>query len=305
MKRLILTSSSGSSLRRSDLADRAILFTFRFVWDQLPSADELATYVAARSDKHGPGEHWSDFAGPWRHESKSRKDLGLLEFCEPYEVVELWFDPDPNDQLQLIWLLDFFRPHPETAAKLKLRLVSFPLIMEDGKSPGLRKVPLVSVTTTNLETASMCWHAYRAPTPEACFDLLRRDLSAFPLLRPALLDLLQELPWSATGLGATEMRLLELIGTGFMGTNMLFYLRGFRQRGVFSDFEIGSLLEGLARSTAGGVAHGKTSAQPDRIVALSIPCLWNRSPVKRRARMTRLILTADSSSGGRSRGRAC
>jgi hypothetical protein len=42
------------------------------------------------------------------------------------------------------------------------------------------------------------------------------------------------------------MRLLELISTGFMGTNMLFYLRGFRQRGVFSDWEIGSLLEGLA-----------------------------------------------------------
>ena len=168
--------------------------------------------------------------------AQSRKDLGLLEFCEPYDVIELWFDPDPNDQLQLIWLLDFFRPHPETAAKLKLRLVSFPLIMEDGKSPGLRKVPLVNVTTANLETASMCWHAYRAPTPEACFDLLRRDLSAFPLLRPALFDLLQELPWSATGLGTTQMRLLELIATGFMGTNALFYLRGFRQRACVQRF---------------------------------------------------------------------
>jgi hypothetical protein len=89
---------------------------------------------------------------------------------------------------------------------------------------------------------------------EACFDLLRRDLSAFPLLRPALLDLLQELPSGTTGLGATEMRLLELIGTGFMGTNMLFYLRGFRQRGVFSDFEIGSLLEGLAHGPRPAVA---------------------------------------------------
>ena len=66
------------------------------------------------------------------------------------------------------------------------------------------------------------------------------------MLRPALLDLIQELPSSVTGLGATEMRLLELVSTGFVGTNMLFYLRGFRQRGVFSDMEIGSLLEGLA-----------------------------------------------------------
>jgi hypothetical protein len=79
-------------------------------------------------------------------------------------------------------------------------------------------------------------------------------LSAFPLLRPALLDLLQELPWSESGLGATEMRLLELIATGFMGTNALFYLRGFRQRGVFNDLEIGSLLEGLAHGPRPAVA---------------------------------------------------
>ena len=33
----------------------------------------------------------------------------LAEFCEPYETVELWFDLRPNAQLQLIWLLDYFR----------------------------------------------------------------------------------------------------------------------------------------------------------------------------------------------------
>ncbi|MBR0801341.1 hypothetical protein JQ615_38940 [Bradyrhizobium jicamae] len=32
MKRLILTSSSGSSLARSGLADAVVQFAFRFVW---------------------------------------------------------------------------------------------------------------------------------------------------------------------------------------------------------------------------------------------------------------------------------
>jgi hypothetical protein len=248
MKRLILTSSSGMSLIRSDnaTADAAIMLPFRFVSGPLPSPDELASYVAARSETHGPGSHWSDFVGRWRNGSKARKDLALSEFCEPYETIELWFDPAPDDQLQLICWLDFFRSYPEIAAKLKLRLVGFNLIMMDVEGPNEEHVPLVNVTRAHIETASMCWHAYRASTPEPCFDQLHRDLSAFPLLRPALLDLLLELPWSATGLGATEMRLLELIAIGFMGTNMLFYLRGFRQRGVFSDWEIGSLLEGLA-----------------------------------------------------------
>lgn len=69
----------------------------------------------------------------------------------------------------------------------------------------------VAVTKVELETASMSWQAYRAPTPEACFDLLSKNLSALPLLRPALVDLLAELPSGVTGLGATEMRLLEML----------------------------------------------------------------------------------------------
>ena len=117
----------------SDLADVVVPFTFRFIWGPLPSPDELATYVAARSDKHGPGSHWSDFVGRWRHAQQKRKDLALVEFCQPYETIELWFDPDPNDQLQLIWLLDYFRSYPEIAARLKLRLVDFDLIMADAE----------------------------------------------------------------------------------------------------------------------------------------------------------------------------
>jgi hypothetical protein len=120
MTRLILTGESGVDLMRSDLADVAIVFCFRFVWGPLPSPDELATYLAARSDQHPPGTHWSDFGGRWHRANKGCKDLGLVEFCQQYETVELWFDPGPNDQLQLIWLLDYFRSHPETATSWEI-----------------------------------------------------------------------------------------------------------------------------------------------------------------------------------------
>jgi hypothetical protein len=166
----------------------------------------------------------------------------------------LWFDPAPDDQLQLIWLLDYFQSDPETAAKLRLRLVDFDLIVADMEAPGLRHVRVVNVTTAELETARMSWSAYRATTPQACIDLLRSDLSALPLLRRALADLLEELPSGITGLGATEMRLLELIARGYGHTNELFYLRGFGQRRVFSDWEIGFLLEGLAHCPTPAVA---------------------------------------------------
>jgi hypothetical protein len=254
MKRLTLTSSSGLDLMRSGLAEVVIAFVFRFVGGQLPSPDELAGYVAARSETHDPGTHWSDFAGSWPQDAKGRKHLSLVEFCQAYEVVELWFDPGPNDQLLLIWLLDYFRSHPETVAKSRLRLVDFALIGLPPEGLGRRKVPTVDLTEDELQTAHLAWQAYRATTPEACFGLLGRNLSALPLLRPALLDLLEELPSSATGLGATEMRLLELIAAGYVGTNGLFHLETLRQRRVFNSWEIGSLLEGLAHGPTPAVA---------------------------------------------------
>ncbi len=154
----------------------------------------------------------------------------MVEFCRHCEAVELWFDPNPNDQLQLVWLLDYFRSYPEIVARLRLRLVDFDLIVASGEELGRWQVPAVAVTRDELETASATWQAYRATTPEACFDLLGRDLSALPLLRPALFDLLEELPSGATGLGATEMRLLELIASGYERTNALFHLRSLRRR---------------------------------------------------------------------------
>ena len=113
---------------------------------------------------------------------------------------------------------------------------------------------VANVTEDELETASATWQAYRATTPEACFEMLGRDLSALPLLRPALFDLLEELPSSATGLGATEMRVLELIANGYASTNALFYLTELRQRRVFDSWEIGSLLEGLAHGPRPAIA---------------------------------------------------
>jgi hypothetical protein len=281
MTRLILTSQSGFSLGRTDLADVVIPFTFRFVWGPLRSPDELATYLAARSDDHAPGTHWSDFVGRWPPATKARKDFGFLEFCRHCEKVELWLDPGPNDQLHLVWLLDYFSSHPEIAARLRLRLVDYNLIGASDEELGRWQTLAVDVTKDELETASLTWQAYRATTPEACVDLLSRDLSALPLLRPALFDLIEELPSRATGLGATEMRLLELIARGYERTNALFYLWGLRRRRVFSDMEIGSLLEGLAHGPRPAVA-----GLDDGLRALETSNLRARDEAYKRSRLS-------------------
>ena len=61
-----------------------------------------------------------------------------------------------------------------------------------------------------------------------------------------MIDLLEELPASSTGLGATEMRMLELISRGYSLTNALFDLRHLRQTRIFGEWEYGYLLDGLA-----------------------------------------------------------
>jgi hypothetical protein len=255
MKRLILTSLSGAALIRTDLADLVIFFPARFVGGPLPSPEELANYLGARSDDPRPGDHWSVYFGRWPSAlKKAGRDTGLLEFCLQFEIVELWFEPAPNDQLQLIWLLDYFRPHPQVVSRLRLRLVDFHLTDIPPTGLGKWKVPDIGVTAAELETASRAWQAYRSTTPEACLALLATDISPLLLLKPALLDLLAELPSATTGLGATEMRMLEMIARGYANVNPLFYFRTMRGTRVFDQWELELLLEGLAHGPTPAVA---------------------------------------------------
>jgi hypothetical protein len=104
-----------------------------------------------------------------------------------------------------------------------------------------------SIGAAHLETAGAAWQAWRAPTPQAWFDLLARDLSVLPRLSPAVVRLLEELPHRATGLGATEMRMLEILSE--LGQARPFDLfPGYQKsnaRRVFAYWEVGSLLDGL------------------------------------------------------------
>src|SRR6202012_2550195 len=180
-----------------DLADLAIFPYFRFVSGPLPSSDELAAYLGPRTAA-GPaqGYHWSDCASRWGwSEHKDHRNLSLAEFCQRYEIVELWYDTGPEAQLELCWLLDYFRSKPEAAARLKMCLIDRDLIeLSSADAFSKQWPPLVDVAGREITTGSAAWQAYRAATPEACFALLRTDLSALALLMPVLLDLLQELP---------------------------------------------------------------------------------------------------------------
>jgi hypothetical protein len=173
-------------------------------------------------------------------------DLGLIEACERCDTVELWMETDPNSQLVLIWLLDHLGARGGSAGII-LRHVDIFLGDTDPARLAMRNFPAVAVNDQHFEIATLAWQAFRAPTPHAWFDLLAKDLSTLPQLRRCVLEMLEELPGRVTGLGASEMRILELISTGYEHPFDAFpHHRERFQRRVFGYWEAGALLERLA-----------------------------------------------------------
>ena len=256
MTRLILTTddSGAGSLKLAGLADIVIPFGFRFVWGSLPSAAELATLLAPRSAKHDSiGSHWLDFQPSRYLKAIGVKDLGLIDVCERCETIELWVDPGPNAQLVLVWLLDYLRPYEKIVPKLTLVQADAAIGDHLPEAVATWRLPAVKIRNDHLEQASVAWRAYRAPTPQDWFDLLSRDLSILPRLRQAVVKLLEELPMRATGLGATEMRMLQLLSEGIVNPIGLFPHHR-HQRKVFGYWEAGYLLDGLAHCPAPAVS---------------------------------------------------
>lgn len=213
MTRLILTTdSSGAECLMQ--AAIAIPLGFRFVGGPLPSEVDLANSLAARSAKKAKAvSHWLAETG-WRNDKIRRKGHGLIELCEQCETLELWIDPEPNAQLVLIWLLDYFRSQANTLSKLILVQADIGIARKRPEDLSRWRPPAVEVTGDHLEAASLAWQAYRQPTPRDWFKLLGKDLTILPRVGQTVLELLEELPMPVTGLGATEMRMLELISAG-------------------------------------------------------------------------------------------
>lgn len=257
MKRLILTTndSGAGALKGAGIADAVIPFGYRFVWGPLPSDAEIAKSLMPLAAEHGDAEEHRLTRIYRKHLGAIDGDTGFTDLCEAFEAIDLWIDPDPNAQLILIWLLDTLRPHEKIVSKLNLLQADARIGQHSPEQLLEWRLPAVKIQNDHLQTASAAWQAYRAPTPQDWFNLLSGDLSILPWLQPAMLALLEELPMRTSGLGATEMRMLELIAEGNAGPFDLFPGHEKRnERRVFGYWEAGCLLDGLARCPTPAVA---------------------------------------------------
>lgn len=161
--------------------------------------------------RHFESIGWTSYEGAM---SGFKRRERLLIDPSRYEALQLWFEHDLYDQLQLIQLLDFLADQPEWLDKAQL--VQF--------SEYLGQVPLsvlaegahraVPIRSAQLALARSAWSAFRQPAPFALADVLAGDCSALPCLRAAILRICQEFPDTVCGLGRTERQILECLAQG-------------------------------------------------------------------------------------------
>jgi hypothetical protein len=248
MARLILTFgyAVAESFMRAGVADCVIEFRCDFAWGKLKSSERLNTLLSQRPEKR-VFEHWTDGLEGRSLTAAEARGLGLTEFCESFDAIELWANPEPDTQLQLIWLLDHLRPHASITSRLSL--VQIERIGNDELQHWIaQRSRAVPIHADHLALASAAWAAWRAPTPVSWFGLLSQDVSPLPQLRNTMIAFLEELPNRTTGVGATEMRMLELLAAGYVHPYDLLprYDRP-SDRITYGFWGAGKLLDGLAR----------------------------------------------------------
>lgn len=174
------------------------------------------------------------------------------------DEVELWFETDLHDQLQLIQFLERAGRRDGFPA---MRLAQAPPPLSSAIEAMAES--LAAVGRDAVEAAQTLWAAFRAASPEALFDLAK-DPGALPETRAAMRRLIEEYPSRRNGLGLIEHRALLALRDGAITPGLAF--RHYQQTETLpflGDLGFFDRLEGLARGPqplisglpAGGIAE--------------------------------------------------
>ncbi|MES2695596.1 MAG: DUF1835 domain-containing protein [Verrucomicrobiota bacterium] len=205
--------SAAISIRQTGVAGEVISWRDVLHEGPVPSNLPLEAMSEVRA-RFLSAVRWSSFPEALRQ--YGARDIAL----RAARRVTLWFEHDLYDQLQLIQILAALAQQPDTEASL-IAIDSFPGF------PGFRGLGELSpaqlaslwpqrqpVTAAHLTLGARAWKAFTSSDPLALPAFLGTDLSALPLLRPALVRLLEEYPSAPSGLSRTDRQILEAVAAG-------------------------------------------------------------------------------------------
>jgi hypothetical protein len=171
---------------------------------------------------------------------------GLVHRHAEFDPIELWFEHDLYDQLQLIQVLAFFAGERRTAG---VRLVQADDFLGTQTPRTILRFAdqARAVTGADLDLAAAVWRELAAPTPVAIAErAVSGGRSPLTFLPAALKRFLEELPSSTNGLGRSEQTILDLVGSGERGTKSAFVSALALEEAVFmGDASFFRLIEDL------------------------------------------------------------
>ena len=170
----------------------------------------------------------------------------LLRAHGDFETVELWFEHDLYDQLQLVQVLAFFAGEARREGLVLVQADDFLGSQTAETILGFadRARP---VGMADLDLAAAVWADLATDTPKSIAARVIRPEGPLPFLRPALLRFLEELPAPTSGLGRTEQALLSGIAHGATSPANLFHQVIAEEQAAFmGDWSFFHLLDDLA-----------------------------------------------------------
>lgn len=168
----------------------------------------------------------------------------FLDLHQSYESIELWFEHDLYDQLQLVQILDMLH---NRGRQENIVLVQAPdyLGMQTAETILRFEELAILVSPEMSERAVSIWNAFREPTPVLLAEQSKNKTIGFPFLRQALVRLLQELP-GPDGLSRTERQILYSLNRGVNKPGLLFARNMNMEEAAFlGDWEFFSILSNL------------------------------------------------------------
>ncbi len=192
-----------------------------------------------------------------------------------FDTIELWFEHDLYDQLQLIQVLAFFAAERRTAGVTLVQADDF-LGAQNARTILKFAAKGRPVGQSDLNLAAGVWGELTSPTPTAIARrLARHDGAQLPFLLPALHRFLEELPSAFNGLGRTEQVILDLIGAHGTDPKSLFGTALRLEEAAFmGDWSFFHLIEDLAFADvpliAGLGRRGDSQAEPERFLEAAL-----------------------------------
>lgn len=215
--KLIYTNgdSASSKIEELKLADKAV--PWRDILHEGPVEGHMP--LAKRSESRAKFIH--EFAGgdPTEILQGFKERDKTLFYLNEYSRVELWFEHDLYDQLQLLQILDFAHHNLEQQDFYLVQSYDYLGEMDDD---AFQALPVLSkpVTQSMKAYASKAWNALTQETPANLIRVL--DNEDMPYTAPAIRRLVMEYPDSRTGLPTSIFNAFTLLLNGPASVGKLF-----------------------------------------------------------------------------------